>query len=502
MKPTSSVSLFGAVALAVLGILAGQFAILSYFESRRQTTLESASPGSELPFEWDRDLATSENDLRGSFRMNLGSPVDEPPTLAINPDNLDLPEEEPTPSRSLSTPAELPQPENAAPISEKLKAEEPIIRSIIKQELPNSTAEEQEIWLERLQGMAFEEMRFLLRMRKQDLLQLRTNLEGFLSAPIPEINKSPERPKLPVSALAVPVDPLSPGLQQSVLQGKLLELVQASLKNIQEAQHVILNNIANANTTGFKRSQVLFEDLAYRTERLPGLQNNNGKFNAVGITVGMGSRISATRVDHRQGLLVKTGGKLDLAITGEGFFQIQAGKETFYTRAGTFSLNPDGDIVLSSSDKGRLLDPAITIPQGVTEISISGDGTVSVQKPPATTLTQLGQIQTVKFLNPQGLTQRGENLFSQTDASGNPEEGTPGSDGHGTLKQGYLEASNVDLTYELIEWKKLQNQLRVLSYIAGLPVIDSTSAEVFTDPKSPLPLSTKSLLKKERQSSR
>ncbi|MCH7988037.1 MAG: flagellar hook-basal body complex protein, partial [Planctomycetes bacterium] len=133
----------------------------------------------------------------------------------------------------------------------------------------------------------------------------------------------------------------------------------------------------------------------------------------------------------------------------------------------------------------RLLEPAITIPQGTLEITITGDGAVAALVPPGSTLTPLGHIEIVTFVNPQGLLQRGNNLYSLTDASGAPQQGVPGIEGRGELKSGFLESSNVDLVHELIEWKKLQNQMQVLSHIAGLPMIDGISAEIFSDQKAP-----------------
>ncbi len=126
----------------------------------------------------------------------------------------------------------------------------------------------------------------------------------------------------------------------------------------------IANNLANAGTTAFKRSRVNFEDLYYEHLKLPGLQDSNGKLTPTGIAVGLGTRVSSTTVEQTEGQLLQTGGELDVAIVGSGFFQVQDGAEILYTRAGKFTLNSDGEIVMASADKGRLLVPAITIPQG------------------------------------------------------------------------------------------------------------------------------------------
>jgi flagellar basal-body rod protein FlgG len=492
MKTTPSATHIGLVIFAVLGILLGQFVLQSYFENRRLVQSDLLPPGRDLPVDWDHDLKTGENVPPGSFQLDLDDSMVEPAAIAINVDGTAEADDHLARPKSSSTPAKLPQPENASPITDHPQGQELLIRSIIKQELPKATAQEQEIWLDRLQGMAFQDMRFLLRMRKQDLLELRQKIDRFdppakSSSTLSILNPNvplphSEKPQQPQPLNGVTID-----AQQLILQGKSLELAQTSLKTIKEAQNVNLNNIANANTTGFKRSKVLFEDLGYRHVNIPGALNENGTLTPNGIAVGMGNRISGTRLDYRQGQLMKTGGKLDLAIVGDGFFQIQNGDEILYTRSGTFSINSDSQLVLALSEKSRLLKPSITVPHGATEITVSRDGRVIMRQPSNRMPTELRHIVIVKFLNPQELRQRGENLFSATDVSGVPSIGTPGTDGRGTLKQGYLESSNVDLVHELIEWKKLQNQLQVLSHIAGLPVVDGIPAEILSDLKKTPP---------------
>jgi flagellar basal-body rod protein FlgG len=486
MRNTPSVTHIGLMIVAVLGMLLGQFALQSYFENRRLVQSDSVPSGNDLPVDWDHDLKTGENNLPGSFQLNLDDSMVEPAATAINVDGTAEAVDRPASLDSSSTPAKLPQPENASPITDHLKNQESLIRSIIKQELPSATAQEQEIWLDRLRGMAFQDIRFLLRMRKQDVLELRQKIDQFgpqqqSNSTASNLNPSVTLPHSEKPQQPHPLNGVTSDIQQLILRRQSLELVQGSIKTTQEAQNVILNNIANANTTGFKRSEVLFEDLGYRHVNIPGAQDENGKLTPVGIAVGMGSRISGTRLDYRQGQLMKTGGKFDLAIEGDGFFQIQDGAEILYTRSGKFGLNSDGEIVMASADKGRLLEPSITIPQGTLKVTISGNGTVAALVPPRSTLTDLGQIETVTFVNPEGLLQRGNNLYSLTDASGTPMQGVPGIEGRGILKQGFLESSNVDLVHELIEWKKLQNQLQVLSHIAGLPVIDGISVEILSD---------------------
>lgn len=226
---------------------------------------------------------------------------------------------------------------------------------------------------------------------------------------------------------------------------------------------VIANNLANSGTTAFKRSRTNFEDLFYEHLKLPGTLDQLGNPTPMGVAVGLGSRVASTEMDFKEGSLIETGQQLDLAIVGDGFFQVQDSAEILYTRAGTFSKNADGQIVMASADRGRLLEPSITIPNDAIEITISGDGIVSVLTPGVTTLTQVGQLQTATFINPQGLLQRGENLYSATDASGTPLIGNPGLDGHGSLKQGFLEASNVEPVRELVDLIKTQRNFELTS---------------------------------------
>lgn len=228
---------------------------------------------------------------------------------------------------------------------------------------------------------------------------------------------------------------------------------------------VIANNLANAGTTAFKRSRANFEDLFYEQLKLPGAQDSQGLLTPTGIAVGLGSRVASTQVDHGEGNLIETGKQLDVAILGDGFFQINDGSEILYTRAGTFTLNADGDLVMASADRGRLLEPSINIPPGATEISIAADGTVSYREPPDPALQLVGQIQTAKFVNPQGLIQLGENLYGETDASGSPQLGNPGIEGRGALRQGFLETSNVEPVTELVELIKTQRNFELNSQV-------------------------------------
>lgn len=217
---------------------------------------------------------------------------------------------------------------------------------------------------------------------------------------------------------------------------------------------VIANNLANVNTDGFKSSRVNFQDLLYVEKAQPGVENANGDQRPTGLYVGLGVKVSGTQVDFTQGPLINTGQELDLAIEGKGFFQVQveddrAANGVAYTRAGNFTLNEDGEIVLAN-DQGRRLEPNITIPEGAEAISIAADGQVLVQVAGDAEPRRVGRIELARFINPAGLKQIGENLYAESGASGPPVTGTPSEDGFGLLRQRFVEGSNVDPTRELI----------------------------------------------------
>jgi flagellar basal-body rod protein FlgG len=211
---------------------------------------------------------------------------------------------------------------------------------------------------------------------------------------------------------------------------------------------VIANNLANVNTTGFKRSRVDFQDLLYQSIRLPGAQAAAGIQVPTGIQVGLGTRPVAVHKIFSQGDFQQTGNPLDLVIEGDGFFQVLMSDGTIaYTRDGAFKLDSQGRIVTSD---GFVMEPEIAIPVGATQISIGADGNVSVTIPGQSSPQIVGQIQLARFVNPGGLASIGRNLFKATAASGQPIQGNPGTDGFGTIGQGFLEMSNVKVVEEMV----------------------------------------------------
>jgi flagellar basal-body rod protein FlgG len=210
---------------------------------------------------------------------------------------------------------------------------------------------------------------------------------------------------------------------------------------------VIANNLANINTTGFKKGRANFEDNFYRHYMLP---NQN---TAEGISIGLGSKVSSIQTEQKQGSFQDTGNALDVAIEGRGFFIATdpITNETVYTRAGNFSVNAQGQLVLGSAQLGRLVEPNITIPPEATSVSIATDGNVYYYTQGQTAASNAGQLNIATFVNPEGLIKKGENLYAQSDASGQPQQNTPGVSGTGMLRSTFLETSNVNPVSELID---------------------------------------------------
>lgn len=211
----------------------------------------------------------------------------------------------------------------------------------------------------------------------------------------------------------------------------------------------IAHNLANANTVGFKMRRAQFQDLLYQSFVQPGAAAGAQTVVPSGLQIGLGTRTSSNEISFEQGNFSSTGNPLDIVIQGRGFFQIRRPNgELAYTRAGTFHLNREGLLVTGDGDP---LEPQITIPPEAQTITIASDGTVSYIQPGQTAAQQAGQIQLANFVNPAGLNSLGHNLFTPTDASGEPTVGNPGGqEGLGTLLQGYTEGSNVSVVEEFI----------------------------------------------------
>lgn len=212
----------------------------------------------------------------------------------------------------------------------------------------------------------------------------------------------------------------------------------------------VANNLANSSTAGFRKRRLQFEDLIYQNVLMPGSAATQQTTIAAGLQIGLGVRSATSEIVQTQGDFSATGNPLDLTIQGNGFFQVTLPDgETAYTRSGAFQLDANGNIVTAD---GNPLTPGITIPNGVTSVTIGSDGTVSVTQAGQTAAQQVGSIQLALFPNPAGLNSVGNNLFLQTTGSGDPIVGSPGSsEGLGTIEQGYLEQSNVDVVEEFVQ---------------------------------------------------
>ena len=233
-----------------------------------------------------------------------------------------------------------------------------------------------------------------------------------------------------------------------------LDAQQTKLSNIS-------NNLANAGTTGFKASRAVFEDLVYQNMRQAGAQSSQDSQLSSGLMIGTGVRVSATEKLFSQGNLAQTDNSLDVAIQGRGFFEVVLPDgSSAYTRDGSFQLDSTGQIVTPS---GYALQPTVTVPNNALSISIGTDGTISAVLPGASTSTQIGTLQMADFVNAPGLQPIGQNLYLETSSSGTPQTGNPGLNGLGTVTQGFVESSNVNVVEELVNMIETQRSYEMSS---------------------------------------
>ncbi len=235
---------------------------------------------------------------------------------------------------------------------------------------------------------------------------------------------------------------------------RALWIAKTGLDAQQTRMAVISNNLANVNTIGYKKSRAIFEDLVYQNIRQVGAQTTQNTELPTGLQLGTGVRTVATEKLHSQGNMQQTDNSLDIAVSGRGYFQIlMPNGDINYTRDGSFKLDSTGQIVTAG---GMTLEPNITIPADASSISIGRDGTVSVIQPGSADSVEVGQVQLADFINPSGLSPIGENLFSESVASGAPATGIPGDAEFGSVLQGSLETSNVNVVEELVNMIETQ----------------------------------------------
>jgi len=240
-----------------------------------------------------------------------------------------------------------------------------------------------------------------------------------------------------------------------------LAIAKTGLDAQQTQLDVITNNLANVSTNGFKRARAVFEDLLYQNMRQSGAQSSQQSQIPSGLQTGTGVRPIATEPIFTQGNLQQTGNSKDIAIQGNGFFQIlMPDGTTAYTRDGSFQTDATGQLVTSS---GYPVQPAITIPANATSVTVGRDGVVSVMQPGSANPVQVGTIQLANFVNPAGLQKQGENLYAPTAASGTATTGNPGTSGMGTLNQGFVESSNVNVVEELVNMIQTQRAYEINS---------------------------------------
>lgn len=233
-----------------------------------------------------------------------------------------------------------------------------------------------------------------------------------------------------------------------------LWVAKTGLDAQQTRMSLISNNLANVNTTGFKRGRASFQDLMYQTVRQPGGQTSQQTQSPSGLMVGTGTQVVSTEKLFTQGNLLQTNNPLDLAINGRGFFEVQLPDgSAAYTRDGSFQVDSQGQLVTAS---GYPLQPGISIPPNAQSVTIGSDGTVSVQLAGEAAPQQVGSVTVADFVNPAGLQPKGENLFAETASSGAPQTGAPGQSGLGLLMQGSLESSNVNVVEELVNMIETQ----------------------------------------------
>lgn len=240
-----------------------------------------------------------------------------------------------------------------------------------------------------------------------------------------------------------------------------LWIAKTGLEAQQTNMDVISNNLANVGSTGFKRQRAVFQDLLYQTMRQPGAQASEQTTLPTGMQLGTGVATVATQRMHTQGSLTQTGRDYDMAIQGKGFFQVQLPDgTTAYTRDGSFSLNENGQMVTA---EGNPVQPDITVPADAQKLTVGEDGIVTATVPGQAAPQQIGQLTLANFINDAGLESLGGNLYAETQASGAPNEATPGMDGAGRLKHQYIETSNVNVAEELVTMIQVQRAYEISS---------------------------------------
>lgn len=359
------------------------------------------------------------------------------------------PADEATDAPPTAAPAPLPVPTGAAPLAAENAERDALLREMLRKELPAASDDERQIWLETLRTVPLESV--------PQLLQLRREL-GSVSRPAPE----PLRP----DKLVPPPHDVEPLPESLPHEGGPLESIPPTEAALINARQVIRNNIANALTPGFKRVRFVLSALPHKSSSesaSAGTSPDIGEANQPdALSIGQGMWLASTEPDLSPGPPQRTGRTLDVMIDGDGFFPLRSKGERLYTRAGHFTRDPSGALVLVRIGGVYTLDADIAIPDDALAVRIHPDGTVTATVAGEDQPRRLGEIALVRFANPEALAPRGDCLLAATDAAGSPRTGRPGSAGLGPLRSGTLEGSNVDLDRELVEWEQVSKLLRIV----------------------------------------
>lgn len=357
---------------------------------------------------------------------------------------------------SESAPPPLLLPDSPTPI-----AEPPVhdwLRELVKQELPEATVEERGVWSQELRGLDPEMARAILRMRKS------VRNEPAMPRVVTRPNSVPDLPLSAVPHAPSPENLVPPPHEMPTTETpSIAHRLEQSLQAFEDARNVVLNNLVNVHTPGFKRMRVVLTERSY--EFHPEYEPNNEE--TLSTSVGSGVTVACTLLDVSQGPLQETNQPLDIAIQGRGFFQVRVGDEIQYTRFGMAGLNEKGELCILKGNKLCPLEPSITITETREPLIVSSDGTVSGQVEGNSDLHSFGRFSLVRFPNPSRLKPVRNQFYQATKASGRPVVARPEMNGLGSLMQGFLESSNVSRNEELEQVQQFQTHLQLLNQLAA-----------------------------------
>lgn len=444
----------------------GEYLIHQHFEKNtspqpvENETLVFNSPGEE-----SEPITLEEETIPGASEFNLLRKISAEDVEGSSSGNLvdEIADQEDQPGKLKSDILAAPiKPEN-----------EKVLKELIARELPDISKDEQEIWLEELSDLSLRAARDLLIMRKKmGMLPIKTDLfdleKSQTRSPVitdlPEADEEDEVQENNTTEIPANLDQLA--------------MINSSIKTLEKGVNIVLNNIANASTPGFKKTVPLFSAQPYQNSTIPYSDSTSGGITSVGISSGSGVHLTGTSIDFKSGELIQTENPLDLAISGDGFFPVTDGLNVYYLRAGHFTVNSDGNVCLAIAQDSYLIDPTINVPADTKSIQISMDGIVSINQHGSTATTEIGQIQLARFTNPKGLLPVRDNLFQETSSSGAPIQGAADSIGLGTISQYYIEKSNVNLADEKLLLQSLARNIKALREASAILSSDHPEKKV------------------------